>query len=76
MQINQNKHFNRIKNELIPWPLCNKAVIYTKYHKHIDGWDGEEEQDEEKENDNSEEEKREYNENQENNIDYSRMLEM
>ena len=76
MQINQNRHFNRIKNELIPWSLCNNAVIYTKYYKHIDEWDEEEVQDEEEENDNSEEEKREDNEYQKYNLDDSRILKM
>ena len=80
-------HFNRIKSELIPWPICNKGIIYTKYHKHVDnGWVDEEEQKEEKVNDKNEEEKKEKkkeekeekedNKNQENKKDNSSMLEM
>ena len=73
MQINQNKHFNRIKSESIPWPLCNKAIIYTKHHKHVKEWNGEENEDED-EDEESEDESSE--EEQENNIDDSYILEM
>ena len=73
MQINQNKHFNKLKSELFSWPLCNQTIIFTKYHEHIyNGWYGEEEQGEKKENDNSEEEKKEDNKNKKD----SSMLEM
>ena len=59
-------HFNRIKNELIPWPLCHKSIVYTQYHKHIKSeWKGEDEQKEENKKDNIEEEKKEDENNQE-----------
>ena len=39
------KHFNRLKDELIPWPICNRPIIYTQFYRHIDNWDGEEQED-------------------------------
>ena len=40
------KHFNRLKDELIPCPICNRPIIYTLYHKHLnEEWDGEEQED-------------------------------
>ena len=25
--------------------MCNRAIVFTKYHRHIDNWDGEEQED-------------------------------
>ena len=61
------KHFNRLKDELIPCPICGKVIIYTKYHEHIEEWDGEEQEDF-KENENSSREQ--------NKMDDSNLLEM